>query len=151
MQGTSGAAPMRLMVEGGFKGPLRLASRGPTAQLCSAFQWTSLSFCAVCSALSFAEKFVRMRRRRMEPPSLARIRTGILADFTGTDADDSHWGTSNADRIEGLGGRDYLLGDGGDDTILGGAGDDNLHGGDGNDLIEGGEGNDGLQGNDGVD
>ncbi|MDE8653429.1 calcium-binding protein [Novosphingobium album (ex Liu et al. 2023)] len=74
-----------------------------------------------------------------------------MADYIGTDGNDSYYGTKLSERIEGLGGDDYLLGNGGDDEILGGNGDDNLHGGEGNDTIDGGEGDDGLQGDEGAD
>src|SRR5688500_5909299 len=47
-----------------------------------------------------------------------------MADFTGTDADDTLDGSEGADRIFGEGGGDTLRGRGGDDLLVGGDGTD---------------------------
>lgn len=47
-----------------------------------------------------------------------------MADFTGTDADDTLDGTGSADRLFGGGGADTLRGRGGDDLLVGGDGAD---------------------------
>jgi len=67
-----------------------------------------------------------------------------VANFTGTEANDSYSGGGDDDSIIGLGGNDLLQGNGGSDTIDGGEGEDTVMGGLGNDSINGGAGNDWL-------
>jgi VCBS repeat-containing protein len=64
-----------------------------------------------------------------------------MADWIGTDGNDTHTGTSGDDHIDGGNGNDSLAGGAGSDTILGGAGNDTLVGGE-DDYLFGGTGND---------
>jgi Ca2+-binding RTX toxin-like protein len=60
------------------------------------------------------------------------------------DGDDTVHGRGGNDWLEGVGGADILYGDAGDDTLLGGDGADQLYGGDGNDVLNGGDGIGGI-------
>ena len=61
-------------------------------------------------------------------------------DITGTNVNDTLFGTTNADQIHGLNGADVLFGYGGNDVLFGDAGNDTLIGGAGADVLNGGEG-----------
>jgi len=74
-----------------------------------------------------------------------------MADFIGTNGNNTINGTNDDDFIDGRGGNDILNGLGGNDTILGGSGTDQLNGGDGNDYLDGGSGNDTMAGGAGDD
>jgi Ca2+-binding RTX toxin-like protein len=74
---------------------------------------------------------------------------GLLV--TGTERDDTLYGSDLADQINGLGGADRLDGGRGDDLLFGGDGNDTLLGGSGNDLLFGGLGDDAISGGAGVD
>lgn len=74
-----------------------------------------------------------------------------MATITGTNGNNTLWGTQWADIMRGLGGNDYLNGQGGNDTLDGGAGADKLDGGAGNDTLDGGDGIDALFGGIGND
>src|SRR3990172_489380 len=65
-----------------------------------------------------------------------------MADFFGTDADETIRGTSADDRLFGRGGNDTLRGRTGNDQLYGEAGDDSLNGEAGADIMFGGAGND---------
>src|SRR4051812_36172523 len=74
-----------------------------------------------------------------------------MADYNGTNGDDTFSGGSGPDYIVGNGGNDhlsgggdndYLEGDDGDDVLNGDSGDDDLDGGTGNDMLDGGDGSD---------
>ncbi|MEM1345952.1 MAG: calcium-binding protein [Pseudomonadota bacterium] len=56
--------------------------------------------------------------------------------FTGTGANNSLFGTNNADILSGLGGDDLIRGAGGNDTLVGGTGRNQLEGGPGSDLYD---------------
>jgi Ca2+-binding RTX toxin-like protein len=58
-----------------------------------------------------------------------------MAEFNGSNGDDTYTGTEGSDRISGRGGDDRLDGAGGDDIIDGGTGTNILNGGFGADLI----------------
>ncbi|NCQ96230.1 MAG: calcium-binding protein [Microcystis aeruginosa W11-06] len=74
-----------------------------------------------------------------------------MANFTGTNGNDTIIGTNDNDSIDGLGGNDSLSGLGGDDILNGGDGNDTLNGGDGNDTLNPGLGIDTVDGNTGTD
>ncbi len=104
------------------------------------------------------------------PPTMPVSSPGVTTNpnnptITGTDGDDTIYGTTDAgydpsvnyrfrpgddpikglagnDVIHGLSGADYLEGGDGRDTILGAPGDDHVIGGGGFDRLEGGDGND---------
>lgn len=88
--------------------------------------------------------------------------TGSSGDdvMTGKSGDDTLYGGDGSDILNAGNDDDTLYGEGGDDKLDGGAGNDTLYGGDGNDqlvgaggddLLEGGEGNDVLNGGGGSD
>lgn len=72
-------------------------------------------------------------------------------DWTGTDADETYYGSNANNRLEGRGGVDRLFGMDGADTLEGGDGNDLLDGGGGNDQLRGGTGADLMIGGDGDD
>ena len=83
-----------------------------------------------------------------------------MADYVGTDLNDTIAATDLADtvrgkaghdKLSGLGGDDLIYGEDGNDTIGGGLGNDSLDGGLGNDSVYGGEGNDTIMGGAGDD
>lgn len=83
-----------------------------------------------------------------------------IENLTGSNFDDSIYGSGGAnylrggggkDTIYGLAGNDHIWGDSGNDTLEGGSGDDTIDGGTGNDDIAGGNGADTLSGGDGAD
>jgi len=61
-------------------------------------------------------------------------------DISGTNFNDTLFGTTNADQIHGMNGADVLFGYGGNDFLFGDAGNDTLIGGAGADALNGGEG-----------
>ena len=69
-----------------------------------------------------------------------------MANFNGTNGNDTIIGTIGIDDIKGKSGNDLLSGLGGNDKIMGGTGDDDIDGGTGNDLLIGGDQNDTLLG-----
>lgn len=69
-----------------------------------------------------------------------------MADFLGTQGNDSFRGTATADTVILLGGNDVALGMDGADYILAGAGNDAVDGGAGDDVVLGGLGEDNLAG-----
>lgn len=71
-------------------------------------------------------------------------RISITPVITGTDSNDSLYGTGVRERIQGLAGNDYIHGGYGNDTLDGGAGNDQLWGGAGADQYV-------LRAGDGVD
>lgn len=85
------------------------------------------------------------------PPTLDDICRDVLADITGTRADDCLVGGARSDRISGAGGTDRLTGNRGNDRLRGGPGDDLLNGGAGEDRLYGDAGNDMLVGGPGRD
>jgi Ca2+-binding RTX toxin-like protein len=74
-----------------------------------------------------------------------------MANFNGTEGNDTITGGTDADVINGNGGNDSLLGGDGSDTVRGGAGNDFLSGNAGTDWVEGGTGNDEVRGGSGQD
>src|SRR3954466_5684019 len=74
-----------------------------------------------------------------------------MANFNGTEGNDTITGGADADVINGNGGSDSLLGGDGSDTVRGGAGNDFLSGNAGVDWVEGGTGNDEVRGGSGQD
>jgi Ca2+-binding RTX toxin-like protein len=83
------------------------------------------------------------------------ITTGDTSDgnnpISGTNGNDTLWGTALADTIDGGNGDDQIWAQAGDDKLLGGAGNDSLWGGEGADTLLGGAGNDVLLGENGDD
>ncbi|MGB0467511.1 MAG: calcium-binding protein, partial [Pontibacterium sp.] len=71
--------------------------------------------------------------------------------LSGSDGQDTLYGTAFADHFRALNDDDSLYGYLGDDLLEGGAGNDRLDGGEGNDQLFGGEGNDTLIGGEGND
>jgi len=69
-----------------------------------------------------------------------------MANFNGSNGNDTITGTIGIDTIRGKSGNDLLNGLEGDDKIMGGTGDDDIAGGAGNDLLIGGDQNDTLLG-----
>jgi len=67
---------------------------------------------------------------------------GLTPTITGTDGDDTLWGTFERDVIFGLGGDDTIYGFWGDDILCGGDGNDTLTGTIGANQIHGGDGDD---------
>ncbi|WP_459992381.1 calcium-binding protein, partial [Methylosoma difficile] len=65
-----------------------------------------------------------------------------MANYLGTDSNNTYNGTSTDDQIYGYGGGD---------TLQGGNGSDHIEGGDGNDTLKGDTGDDTLQGGNGAD
>jgi Ca2+-binding RTX toxin-like protein len=99
-----------------------------------------------------------------------------MANFYGTNDNDTLTGSKDNDTLEGYGGDDYLYGGDGDDTLAGGylytgkgktligsddggsnnylsggAGNDHMYGSDGNDALYGGDGDDFISGRSGND
>src|SRR3954468_18297735 len=74
-----------------------------------------------------------------------------MANFNGTEGNDTITGGAESDVINGNGGSDSLLGGDGSDTVRGGAGNDFLSGNVGTDWVEGGVGNDEVRGGSGQD
>ncbi len=74
----------------------------------------------------------------------AAIQLRLQQSLTGTEGDDSLWGSAEANYMQGLGGNDSLSGNDGNDVLLGGTGDDFLNGGLGDDIYDGGAGVDNL-------
>ncbi len=72
-------------------------------------------------------------------------------DFSGGEAADFVFGSSEGDALDGAGGDDIFDGFGGKDTMAGGEGDDRLNGGGNRDLLDGGVGDDDLYGGVGRD
>ncbi len=88
-------------------------------------------------------------------------RAEMLVSISGTDGNDTLYGSSQADTINGLAGNDTIYADDGDDTIIGGEGNDVLEGGygddtyvfnlgDGQDTINDSKGTNSLQFGDGI-
>ncbi len=80
----------------------------------------------------------------------------VAVSLTGTNGDDTLYGSDLSDVINGGGGADSLFGLGGDDVINGGNENDSgrgdgIHGGSGNDLIHGNDGGDYIEGDEGND
>jgi Ca2+-binding RTX toxin-like protein len=81
----------------------------------------------------------------------------VAVNITGTEKNDSIYGSNMDDHLDGgSGGRDTIIGLGGNDVINGGdelnsSDYDLLYGGDGNDTIHGGSGNDVVEGDAGDD
>lgn len=78
--------------------------------------------------------------------TLEQFATQWALKTTGTDGDDSLWGSALPDSLAGLDGNDWVYGSGGDDVLDGGPGNDVLEGEDGADTLIGGSGNDLLAG-----
>jgi Ca2+-binding RTX toxin-like protein len=69
--------------------------------------------------------------------------------YTGSDQNDTIYGTNGPDVLLGRGGNDTLFGLGGNDVLEGGTGNDVLWGGPGRDIMMGGPGNDRFHSRDG--
>jgi len=92
-----------------------------------------------------------------------------MADYTGTNNNDTIVANGQADNISGLdgddtidakggadvvdvgAGNDFIKGRGGADVLYGGTGNDKIRGGGGNDVVIGGAGADNVKGNNGTD